>query len=192
MISAETSLKKAVFLDRDGTLIVERNYLSSPDQVEILPGVAEGLKLLAEAGFLLVIVTNQSGVGRGYFTIERVAEVHDRMFTLLGLDRSFFAGVYICPHAPAEQCICRKPLPELAFRAAQEHNIDLANSWMIGDKPADINLARAAGTRAVLVRTGYGLEYQSHPCVAEASALVADNMGHAARQILKQFDSETT
>ncbi|MFM7131889.1 MAG: HAD-IIIA family hydrolase, partial [bacterium] len=88
MNSAGTSLKKAVFLDRDGTLIIERNYLSCPDQVEILPGVVEGLKQLAEAGYLLVIVTNQSGVGRGYFTLERVAEVHDRMFALLGLDRS--------------------------------------------------------------------------------------------------------
>ncbi|MFM7128969.1 MAG: D-glycero-alpha-D-manno-heptose-1,7-bisphosphate 7-phosphatase [bacterium] len=190
MNSAGKSLKKAVFLDRDGTLIIERNYLSSPDQVEILPGVIEGLKQLADAGYLLVIVTNQSGVGRGYFTLERVAEVHDRMFALLGLDRSFFTGVYVCPHAPDQHCTCRKPLPELALRAADEHGIDMAQSWMIGDKPADINLARAAGTRAILVRTGYGLENESHPCVAEAAALVADDMGHAAKLILAQPHSD--
>ena len=177
------NLRKAVFLDRDGTLIVERNYLSSPDQVEIIPGVVEGLQRLAIAGYQLVIVTNQSGVGRGYFTLERVAEVHERMFQLMGLDASFFAGIYICPHAPSEACTCRKPLPELVQRATADLGLDLTQSWMIGDKPADLGLAKAAGVKAVLVRTGYGKEYESHPCVIDSGALIADDLGHAARLI---------
>jgi histidinol-phosphate phosphatase family protein len=181
------NLHKAVFLDRDGTLIVERNYLSSPDQVEIIPGVVEGLQRLAIAGYQLVIVTNQSGVGRGYFTIERVAEVHDRMFQLMGLDDSFFAGIYICPHTPSEDCVCRKPLPELVNRAAADLGLDLAQSWMIGDKPADLGLAKAAGLRAILVRTGYGKKYENHPSVVESNALIANDIGNAAKLIIDGF-----
>lgn len=149
-------MKPCIFFDRDGTLIEERHYLSDPARVALLPGAAEAVRRTREAGFLAVVLTNQSGVGRGYFSLEDVESVHRRMCELLEAAGTRLDGIYVCPHAPEDGCACRKPRTGLVDVAARELGIDLPRSWMIGDKPADVELARNAGIRSALVLTGYG------------------------------------
>lgn len=149
-------MKPCLFFDRDGTLIEERHYLSDPAQVALIPGAAEAVRMAREAGFLAVVLTNQSGVGRGYFPAEAVEAVHWRMEELLAEGGAKLDGIYVCPHAPEDDCPCRKPRTGLVEQAARELDIDLRRSWMIGDKAADIELASNAGMRGVLVMTGYG------------------------------------
>lgn len=163
-------MKPCVFFDRDGTLIEERNYLSDPEQVALLPGAAEAVRRVREAGFLAVVLTNQSGVGRGYFRMEDVEAVHRRMEELLAAEGARLDAIYVCPHAPEEDCPCRKPRTGLVELAARELGIDLRRSWMIGDKSADIEMARNAGMRGVLVMTGYGAEAAAAGHSAEFSA----------------------
>jgi D-glycero-D-manno-heptose 1,7-bisphosphate phosphatase len=155
--------REAVFLDRDGTLIEEVNYLASPEQVRLLPGAAQAVRRLNDAGVLVVVVTNQAGVARGYFPESRVTEVHERLSLLLGEHGAKIDAFYHCPHHPTEgvgvyrvACDCRKPKPGLLLTAAREWDIDLARSWMIGDKPSDAEAGAAAGCRTLLVRTGHG------------------------------------
>lgn len=176
----------AIFLDRDGTLIVERNYLSDPGQVEILPTVAESLVRLADAGYLLVIITNQSGIGRGYFTTERLEEIHQRMLYLLGVSGVLINAIYICPHAPSQDCQCRKPLPQMIYQAAEDLMIDLDRSWVIGDKPADIGLSSTVGGGAILVRTGYGEQMKNDPLIQSLRPFIADNLAQAVDEILSK------
>jgi len=147
--------KPAVFLDRDGTLIEDVHYLSRLEDIRPMPGAAECLGRLRAAGFAVVLITNQSGVARGYFSEEFVKQAHERLEDILGFR---FDGIYYCPHGPDEGCGCRKPATGMAESAVRELNIDLAASFVIGDKPADIELALAAGMRGVLVLTGYGRE----------------------------------
>lgn len=146
----------AVFLDRDGTIIVEKNYLSDPDQVALLHGAAEGLRAMSNSSFLLVVVSNQSGVGRGYFSIEQARAVERRVASLLADEGVAIAGWYMCPHAPDENCSCRKPLPGLIHAAVHDLDIDPTRSFVIGDKRSDIDLAAAVGAKGVLVTTGHG------------------------------------
>ena len=174
----------AIFLDRDGTLIVERNYLSDPDQVELLPTVPESLLRLANDGYLLVIITNQSGIGRGYFSTNVLDEIHQRLFQLLDLEHVKIQHFYVCPHTPDDKCVCRKPLPYLIFQAAKELDIDLSQSWIIGDKPADVGLAPAVGKGAILFRTGYGHQFENDPAVQLFRPFIADNLAMAADKIL--------
>ena len=174
--------RAAVILDRDGTILREREYLSSPDEVELLPNAAEGLYRLREAGVPLVVVTNQSGVGRGYFTSETVTAVHDRMRELLRREGVELNGIYVCPHTPADGCACRKPGTALADRAAEDLQLDLDQSFVIGDKPCDIDLGRNIGARTILVLTGYGEQHRR-----ERTALpdrYADDLADAAQWIL--------
>jgi D-glycero-D-manno-heptose 1,7-bisphosphate phosphatase len=145
-----------ILLDRDGTLNVERNYLSDPDQLELIPGVAEALKRLRELGYGLAVVTNQSGIGRGYFTLERVGEIHDRLRALLAEGGASIDAIYLCPHAPDMPCDCRKPLPGMALQAQAEFGFDPKQAIVIGDKKVDIDLGRAIGATSILVRTGWG------------------------------------
>lgn len=148
--------RAAVFLDRDGTIIAERHYLCDPAGVELLPGAAEGLRRMRALGLPLVVVTNQSGVGRGYFGMDAVERVHGRLIELLAAEGVDIAGIYSCPHAPDESCGCRKPQPGLLRRAAGELGIDPARSFVIGDKPCDIDLGLVVSATTFLVRTGYG------------------------------------
>lgn len=157
--------RSAVFLDRDGTLIEEVNYLARPDQVKLIPGAAEAVRRLNEMGVLVVVVTNQAGVARGYFPESRVAEVHAHLSALLARHGARIDAYYHCPHHPTAgigryrvDCDCRKPKPGLLLTAAHDLGIDLSRSWMIGDKPCDAEAGRAAGCRTVLVRTGHGHE----------------------------------
>lgn len=156
-------MRDAVFLDRDGTLIEEAHHLASPDQVRLIPGAADAVRRLNDAGALVVVVTNQSGVARGYFPEGRVAEVHARVSELLAACGARVDAFYHCPHHPTEgegayrvACDCRKPKPGMLLAAARDLGIDLARSWMIGDKPCDAGAGAAAGCRTLLVRTGHG------------------------------------
>jgi D-glycero-D-manno-heptose 1,7-bisphosphate phosphatase len=159
MPAGESSRCRAsVLLDRDGTIIEECHYLSDPEKVRLIPGVAEGMRALQVLGLPLIIITNQSGIGRGYFDMAAVEAVHKRLLELLALEAITIEGVYICPHAPEEQCTCRKPLPGLALRAAEECSFDPALSFVIGDKVCDVELALNLGATPVLVRSGYGAE----------------------------------
>lgn len=156
--------KKAVFFDRDGTLIREKNYLKDPAGVELLEGAAECLRALKERGFLIVIVSNQSGVARGMMTEEDVRRVNARMLALLRAAGAEADGVYYCPHHPAgsdpayaKACDCRKPNTGMALRAAEELGICLSDSYMVGDKEADVLFGQNAGMRrSFLVLSGYG------------------------------------
>lgn len=149
---------KFIVLDRDGTLIYECHYLSEVDQVELLPGAVEGLKQFVAIGWRLVVVTNQSGIGRGYFDEDRLGQIHQRLRSLLTVEGITLAGIYHCPHRPDDGCGCRKPAPGMLHQAAQDLDFDPSQCIVIGDKPCDIELGQAVGATTVLVRTGYGAE----------------------------------
>jgi len=149
-----------VLLDRDGTIIYDRHYLSDPAGVELLPGAAEGLRRLADLGLGLVVISNQSGVNRGYFDEESVLACNRRMSEFLAPHGVSFEGMYWCPHTPEEQCGCRKPAPGLVERAAAELGFDPAASFMVGDKEADMGVGRNAGATTILVRTGKGAAHE--------------------------------
>ena len=140
-------MTKAIFLDRDGTIIVDKGYLGNPDGIEFIPGVLSALRRFQEAGFLLIMVSNQSGIGRGLFTETAYHAVQRRFDALLRASGIRFAGYYHCPHAPDENCACRKPKPLLAFVAAEKHHIDLFESYMIGDKDSDIAFGKNFGAK---------------------------------------------
>ena len=150
--------RPAVFLDRDGTLVRETGYLSDPDRVELLPGVGRALRNLVEAGIPLIVVSNQSGVGRGMFGAADVHAVNARVRRRLREHGVELSAIYFCPHRPEEGCPCRKPRAGLLERAAEDLRLSLAGSVMIGDKRIDAATGRVAGGRGVLVRTGYGRE----------------------------------
>ncbi|HEY3378392.1 MAG TPA: HAD family hydrolase [Armatimonadota bacterium] len=142
---------RAIFLDRDGTLILDVGYPRDPRQVQLLPGVLDGLTALRDAGFLLVMISNQSGVGRGLISEHEMAQVHARVTKLFAGHGITFAGAYYCPHAPTESCTCRKPQPGLLQTAAQALQIDLSRSFMVGDKPSDVMAGWHAGCRSALL-----------------------------------------
>lgn len=150
--------RPAVFLDRDGTLVRETGYLSDPGAVELLPGVGRALRNLVEADVPLVVVSNQSGVGRGMFTARDVHAVMARLRAVLRVHGVELGAIYFCPHRPDQGCPCRKPGTGLLARAAEDLHLSLADSVMIGDKRIDAATGRLAGGRGILVRTGYGRE----------------------------------
>jgi len=157
--------KPAIFLDRDGTIIEEVNYLSRPEQVYLLPGVGEVLNTFSKIGYLLVVVTNQSGLARGYFSEDDLKKIHDKIANLLKQKNAKIDAFYHCPHhiegvRPEYKisCNCRKPSPGMWYQAAQDLGIDLENSWTIGDKLIDLQAGDAAGTKVLMVETGYGWE----------------------------------
>ena len=171
----------AVFVDRDGVLIREVNYLRRPEQVKLIRGSAEAVKLLRRAGFKVVVITNQSGVGRGYFTLVDLARAHARVKAFLRKAGTRLDGLYFCPHAPDDGCPCRKPKPFMLKKAARELRLDLARSYFVGDTTTDVAAARAAGCAAVLVRTGKGGRDGKYSAVP---AMTARNLRAAARKIL--------
>ncbi|MEW6516989.1 MAG: HAD family hydrolase [candidate division FCPU426 bacterium] len=155
--------KPAVFLDRDGTIIQEAEYLADPAGVVLLPGAAEGIRLLRQEGFAAVVVSNQSGVARGYFDEATVRRVNARLEELLAAAGAGLDGVYYCPHYPqgsvaayARACDCRKPAPGMLLAAARDLGLDLAKSWVVGDKASDIEFGAKQGLKTILVLTGYG------------------------------------
>jgi D-glycero-D-manno-heptose 1,7-bisphosphate phosphatase len=151
--------KRFVILDRDGTLIAERNYLSSPDGVELLANTAAGLRRFKELGWGRLIVTNQSGVGRGYFGSDAVDAIHSRMVDLFAQCGAEIDDIYVCPHAPEDDCECRKPKPGLVLRAAGDWGFEPSECVFVGDKACDVDLGRALGGLTILVLTGYGKQH---------------------------------
>lgn len=152
--------RRFVLIDRDGTLNVEKNYLSDPDQLELIPGAGEALRRFKRLGLGVAVVTNQSGIARGYFDDKKLAEIHERLQSLIAAEGGLIDGIYLCPHGPQDDCTCRKPLPGMVDQAVSEHGFDPAKSFVIGDKAADIQLGRAVGATTVLVRTGYGFQVE--------------------------------
>ena len=173
--------RQFVVLDRDGTIIVDRDYLSDPSQIEFLPGAVRGLRLLLKMGLGLVVLTNQSAVGRGFFDEAQLDLVHRRLRELLKAEGVQLGGIYFCPHTPEDGCSCRKPNPGLIERAAKDLDFDLRASFVIGDKAADVEMGRRVGATTFLVRTGYGTECVNDPTVNPDD--VADNLWVAAQTI---------
>ncbi len=172
-----------VLLDRDGTIIVEKHYLANPEEVELIEGVAEGLRLLYDSGFRLIVVSNQSGIGRGFFSGGALARVHLRMEKLLDECGVRLDAIYCCPHTPEDGCACRKPEPQMALAAAKDFGFDPQQSWVIGDKAADIELASRCGARSILVRTGYGAR---HEAAGLAGSHTVNSVLDAAKYILME------
>jgi D-glycero-D-manno-heptose 1,7-bisphosphate phosphatase len=145
-------LSPAVFIDRDGTIMEDTDYCSDPNDVRIFPGVVEALQLLKSRGFKLIIITNQSGIGRGLFTFDQYRAVESEVLRQLGKD--LVEATYYCPDAPGQDSKCRKPAPGMVVKAARDHQIDVSRSFLIGDKEIDVECAHNAGVRAIRVRTG--------------------------------------
>jgi D-glycero-D-manno-heptose 1,7-bisphosphate phosphatase len=191
----EASKRRAVFIDRDGTISEEVGYVNHPSRYRVFPYAAEAIRQLNEAGWLAILVTNQAGVARGYFTEDVIGAVHGLLTQELERGGARLDAIYYCPHHPSVgeppyrfDCDCRKPRPGLIRRAAVDLDIDLAASWMVGDRYSDTELARNAGTRAALVLSGYGRgewEYQ-RAAWRHQPDLVAENLLEAVRTITKE------
>jgi len=169
---------RAILLDRDGTIIVDRHYLSDPAGVELLPGAASGLRRMSAMGFRLAVLTNQSGVGRGYYDEASVHACNARMAELLAAHGVALDGIFYCPHAPEAACGCRKPAPGLVEQAAAALDFDPRRAVVIGDKEADMLLGRAVGAATILVRTGKGAAHEAR-CRLSADHVVDDLEGAA-------------
>lgn len=191
--------RRAILMDRDGTVCEEVGYVNHLDRLRLLPRSAEAIRLANEAGFQTVVLTNQAGVARGYFREALVDQVHDRLRELLAAGGARLDGVYFCPHHPTvgpdayrKACVCRKPKPGMLFRARDEMGIDLSRSYMIGDSVRDIEAAQNGGAIPVLVLTGYGRgEWEHQP---ERWSVrpdhVAEDLLDAVRWILGQERKE--
>ena len=179
-------MNRAIFLDRDGTLIVEKNYLHRPEDVVVFPGAGAALKKLSDAGFKLLIVTNQSGIGRGYFTLADAGRVNEhlgREFVRAGVR---FEKTYIAPEAPDQPGRGRKPSPQFLFDACDEFDLNLAESFMVGDKLTDLECGWNAGVKkSILVRTGYGAGVERDDAEQIKRAVVVDNLTEMAEWILR-------
>src|SRR5213596_3044031 len=177
-------MNRAVFLDRDGTIIEEKEYLSDPDRIVVFPGAAQALNRLQDAGFKLLIVTNQSGIGRGYYTVEDMHRVNTRLVAELERYGVRFEKIYFAPEAPEQPSRGRKPSPQFLFDARDEFDIDLSQSYMIGDKLIDLECGWNAGVKtSILVRTGYGAELESELAGKGNAAVVVDDLTAAAEWI---------
>jgi D,D-heptose 1,7-bisphosphate phosphatase len=178
----------AVFMDRDGTINEEVNYLSRMDQLKLYPQTFEAIRMINSAGMKAIVITNQSGIARGYFTEDFVRSVHERINEMLRAEGAHIDGFYVCPHHPVygngiykQNCECRKPKPGMLLQAAEEMNIDLSRSYMIGDMLKDIVTGKKAGAKGVLVRTGYG----SNIVRTDMPAYIADDILEAVGWIMK-------
>ncbi len=187
--------RAAIFLDRDGTLCEEVGYVNHLSRSRLLPGSLEAIRMINQAGLLAVVTTNQSGVARGYFSQDLVEAVHAQLLSTISSEGARLDAIYYCPHHPSEGsppwravCECRKPRPGMILRAAREHGIDLAGSYVVGDSVVDIEAGAAAGLPGVLVLTGYGrglLEHQKHRFKTEPAHAAEDLLG-AVRFILSR------
>lgn len=194
-MSAARAARSAVFLDRDGTLIEEVGYLDRPERVQLFPWSTDAIRALNAAGVRIVMVTNQSGVARGFFDETVVKRVHDRIADLLKAGGAHIDAYYYCPHHPdgkvaeyARTCDCRKPGRGLVERAVREFGIDPRASFAVGDRWFDVALAKEVGAKGVLVRTGYGAEEEHRLPAGLAPDAVVNNLVEAASWILKSLN----
>jgi D-glycero-D-manno-heptose 1,7-bisphosphate phosphatase len=186
-MSEVQQLRRAVFLDRDGTIGEELGYVNHIDRFQIFPYAAESIRELNRAEIPVIVVTNQSGIARNIFPESLVHEVHKKMVAELAAGGAWIDGIYFCPHKSEDACECRKPNPGLLERAAREHSLDLTSSWIVGDRYADLEMGHAAGSRGILVMTGYGRgEYELHRATwPRQPDGLAENLKHAVRNILQ-------
>jgi D-glycero-D-manno-heptose 1,7-bisphosphate phosphatase len=188
----------AIFLDRDGTINEDVNFLSSPEQIVLIENSAEAIKEANELGLKVIVFTNQSGIARGYFTEEDLHRIHKRLDELLAEKGAKVDAYYYCPHHPTEgngeykvECECRKPKDGMLQRASREQNIDLKKSFVIGDRCIDIQAGKTAGATTILVLTGYGKE-EYEKCKSEnlEPDFVAENLKEAIEIVKKIFNSK--
>jgi D-glycero-D-manno-heptose 1,7-bisphosphate phosphatase len=180
-------MNRAIFLDRDGTLIAEVNYLRRPEDVVIFPATRAGLPRLCAAGFKLFIVSNQSGVGRGYFTLADVERVNEHLCRELARNSVRFEKIYIAPESPGQPSRGRKPSPQFLFDARDGFALDLSQSFLVGDKLIDLECGWNAGVqKSILVRTGYGAEVERESPEKISRAVVVDDLAGAADWILSR------
>ena len=179
--------KRAVFLDRDGTVIYDVGYPKDPELVQLIPGAADALATLKKQGFLLAIVSNQSGIGRGLVTEERALLVHQQFISCLAESGVEVDGAYYCPHAPSDGCTCRKPSPQMLLRAAKELAIDLSSSWMIGDKISDISAGQKAGCRTILLKADSASSQNAGSDKAQKSEIRPDAVAVSWPEVLGQI-----
>lgn len=172
--------QKTVFLDRDGTLIEEVNFLHRVEDLRFFDYTDEAVRILKEAGFLVIVVTNQSGIGRSIYTERQMSSIHDAIQEGLTYPLDAF---YFCPHLPDAGCACRKPGLGMIEQAATDFTIDLKRSWMVGDKRLDVELGLHAGFRTVMVRTGYGSAHEEN--LVGRPELIAENLLEAVRHIVE-------
>lgn len=184
-------MKAAVFLDRDGTMIEDVGYLDTIERIELFPWTVDAIRALNRAGWPVIVITNQSGIARGYLTESVLDELHRALTARLAAGGARVDAYYYCPHHPdgtvpeyAQRCECRKPGRGLVDRAARDLGLDPARSFVIGDKWLDVGLARAVGARAILVRTGYGAAEEARPQPGLAPDAIVDNLAAAASWIL--------
>jgi D-glycero-D-manno-heptose 1,7-bisphosphate phosphatase len=189
--SASRLLRPAVFLDRDGTMIADVGYLDAIDQIAFFPWTVDAIRMLNRGGFLVVVITNQSGVARGIFTESFVDETHRAISARVEAGRAHVDAYYHCPHHPdgsvaafASVCDCRKPGRALVDRAAADLGIDPARSFMVGDRWLDVTLGRAMHGRGILVRTGVGAREEAHPLPDVTADAIVDNLAAAVSWIL--------
>lgn len=187
--------RPAVFIDRDGTVNEQMGYINHISRFVLLPGAEEAIKVLNSHQFLVIVVSNQSGVARGYFPIELVDEVHAHMRVLLGKEGAFVDGIFFCPHYPrgvvpeySIECDCRKPKTGLIEKACEAFDVDMANSYVIGDRYSDIELALRLNLEGILVTTGYGLGDVDYvfPRLSFKPVHIAKDLLHAARWIIER------
>jgi len=167
-------VRRFVLLDRDGTINVEKGYVLDPDDLEPIPGAIEAMRDLTSLGLGLVVVTNQSPVGRGLLTPDRLERIHDCLRAILREGGVELLGIYVCPHRPEEGCDCRKPSPGLAIRAAGEHGFDLERAFVVGDHRSDVEMGRRVGATTILLRTGHGPQEIERGAAAFADHVVDD------------------
>ena len=173
---------RAVFLDRDGTMAKDVNYCARPEDFELFPDTAKAIKLLHEHAFKVIVVTNQSGIARGYFTEETLAQIHEKMKEELAKEGAWVDDIYYCPHHPDDNCDCRKPKPKMVLQAAKEYDIDLKHSFVVGDLEIDIGLGKAVGCHTILISTNPGYDDQKQ----ETPDYITSDLYQAARWIVSQ------
>lgn len=178
-------MKRFVFLDRDGTIIKLYDYLGDPALVELLPTVVDALRLLQSHNLALAVVTNQSGVARGKYSLADMHACNQKTTDLLAAQGITLQGVYSCPHLPTDNCNCRKPLPGMIHQALTQHAFDPAQSFIVGDNETDLGLAKSVGAKGVLVTTGHGAK--TLPKLSTPPDYAAENLLLAARWIVSQL-----
>ena len=188
--------RKAVFLDRDGTLNVDVGYLHRLEDLQLYPWTGDALRLLKRAGYLLVVVTNQSGIAHGLIAPEFVPACHEEMQRRLAPAGADLDALYFCKHHPrgsiaelAVDCRCRKPLPGMVDDAVRDLQVDPSQSWVVGDKWLDVNLGHAVGARSILVRTGWGVEQERLRPEGQRVDAICDNLIHAVSVIIASDDA---
>jgi histidinol-phosphate phosphatase family protein len=182
-------VNRVVFIDRDGTIIEDKDFIKSPDEIEFIPGSIEALRILKKMGYKIIVISNQSGIGRGILTEKMVKEVNDSFIRQLREKGTSIDALYYCPHHPEDGCNCRKPETGMIRRAVAEHKLYLKEAVVIGDKLSDIEMGRRIGAKSILVLTGYGKkEREKLQDAMSKPDFIADDLLAAVKQLVNVAD----